>query len=105
MNSVHEQCQRTVAQTVHNTVQYATRQPYRACCARCASGRALSLAQGHSVVCAGPPIVRVMRPLLNVQGALSSCTLAMHCRDISSMLQHGKSHVQGFSIVIENSLL
>ena len=31
MNSVHEQCQRIIAQTVHSTVQCATGQLCRAC--------------------------------------------------------------------------
>ena len=42
------------------------------------------------------------RALLCAQGMLSPRASAVHCHDISSMLQHGKSHVPRFSVATED---
>ena len=74
MNRAHEQCQRTIAQTMHNTVHYATGQ-------LCRNQSALPCTQDRPVTRVGPPIVRA---LSRAQGALSPHSSAVHCRDIGN---------------------
>ena len=84
MNMAHEQCQRTIAQTVHNTVHCATGQLYR-------DRRTLPCAQGHPITRTGPPIVRALSPRAS----------AIHCRDIGnpmfrdSLLRQLKCNLDG----------
>ena len=67
------------------------------------------VATGLDGVPTGPPVTSaahvscvLCHALLRAQGALSLGASVVHCRKISSMLRHGKSHVPRFFVVTES---